>query len=278
MDATTRRTARFGLLAALAVALAGPALAQWNAEAFRLYGGTYSADCANPAALKLRVDADALVIDNHGRTMTARQLEPSFSYFGQQSPPQFQVAIMSQLKGVEVVFLVYRDKRGRYVDLQADARLMAALGLRPNDTTHYRDCDAGRRQSDGAAAAGEARANARAERQAAAASPLADREFKRAYHGALGPKVRESWLATLDGPALDQKTVRVAGTEYVQIAFCKAHDCHDNNVLLLYSRASGTVYGVVFEAGRRRTLIGQPPAAVAAELDRLWRAEWRQNR
>ena len=59
MDARTRRTGRLGLLAALAMAVAGPALAQWNAEAFRLYGGTYSADCANPSALKLRVVFEA---------------------------------------------------------------------------------------------------------------------------------------------------------------------------------------------------------------------------
>ena len=279
MGAWMRRAGPCGLTLSLAIATAGAAAADWNAEAFGLYGGTYAVDCPNPAAMHLRIATDSLVIEKAGRTMTARQLNPSFSYFGQQSPPQFQVAILSQLKGgVEVTFLVYRDKRGRYVDLQTDPKVMAALDLKPTDATHYRDCDADRRQRDGVAAAGAERENARAEREAARSSPLADREFKRGYYRALGPKVRESWLAQLDGPGPSQKSVRIAGADYVELAFCKPHDCHDNNVVLLYSRATGSVYGLVFEGNRRSTLIGQPPAAVAAELERLWRSEWRQSR
>jgi len=41
--------------------------------------------------------------------------------------------------------------------------------------------------------------------------------------------------------------------------------------------AQGVVYGKVYRQ-RRSTLIGAPPLAVASELDRLWQAEWRQNR
>ena len=70
----------------------------------------------------------------------------------------------------------------------------------------------------------------------------------------------------------------VAGYDYVEMAFCKAQDCHDNNLVLLYSRDAGKVYGLVFEGNRRTTLVGQPPAAVAAELRRLWQVEWRQGR
>ena len=136
---------------------------------------------------------------------------------------------------------------------------------------------AGPAAAQGAVAAGEGRQDARTERQATLASPLADREFKRAYYQALGPKVREDWLAKLDGPGPEQKSVRVAGADYLQLAFCKAHDCHDNNAVLLYSRAAGNVYGLVFEGDRRKTLIGQPPAAVAVELERIWRSEWRQG-
>jgi hypothetical protein len=51
----------------------------------------------------------------------------------------------------------------------------------------------------------------------------------------------------------------------------------DNNTVLLYSAAQGVVYGKVYRQ-RRSTLIGAPPLAVASELDRLWQAEWRQNR
>ena len=51
----------------------------------------------------------------------------------------------------------------------------------------------------------------------------------------------------------------------------------DDNLVLLYSPARGVAYGKVFEGGARSTLIGAPPPAIAAELERLWRKEWRQG-
>jgi hypothetical protein len=116
-----------------------------------------------------------------------------------------------------------------------------------------------------------------AQREVAPDSPLADREFKRAYYRALGPRVKEPWLAQLDGPSPGQKSMQIAGFDYVALAYCKARDCHDHNTVLLYSRAQGKVYGLVFEAGLG-SLIGDPPAPVAAALERLWRDEWRQSR
>jgi hypothetical protein len=106
---------------------------------------------------------------------------------------------------------------------------------------------------------------------------LLDAKFRSAYYKALGPKVGESWLAQLDGPAPPIKKINVGGTEYMFASACKNHDCGDNNTVLLYSAAQGVVYGKIFQQ-RRATLIGAPPPAVAAELDRLWLAEWQQNR
>jgi len=47
--------------------------------------------------------------------------------------------------------------------------------------------------------------------------------------------------------------------------------------VLLYSAANGVVYGTIYEGGKA-TLIGAPPPAVAAELEKLWKTEWRQQR
>ena len=47
--------------------------------------------------------------------------------------------------------------------------------------------------------------------------------------------------------------------------------------MLLYSAANGVVYGTIYEGGKA-TLIGAPPPAVAAELEKLWKTEWRQQR
>jgi hypothetical protein len=101
-------------------------------------------------------------------------------------------------------------------------------------------------------------------------------KFKAVYYKALGPKVKERWLARLDGPSPLMKHVSVAGTEYVLASSCKNHDCAENNTVLLYSASKGIVYGKIFENGVS-TLIGAPPPAVASELERLWLSEWRSR-
>ena len=81
----------------------------------------------------------------------------------------------------------------------------------------------------------------------------------------------------MDGPASTTRKVQVGGTEYVLSAFCKNRDCADNSAVLLYSAPQGVVYGTIYEKGKS-TLIGDPPPAVAAELPKLWKLEWRQQR
>jgi len=66
----------------------------------------------------------------------------------------------------------------------------------------------------------------------------------------------------------------VAGDRYVMNSFCKNHDCEANSAVLLYSPEKKVVYGAVYEKGKS-TLLGDPPATVAGELAKLWKAEWR---
>ena len=108
-----------------------------------------------------------------------------------------------------------------------------------------------------------------------AAGLLYDPKAKAAYSKALGPLAREPWLARLDGPSPQNKAVRVANADYVLLAACKDHDCADNNTVLLWA-APDVVYGKVYQRGRS-TLIGSPPPAVAGELDKLWKKEWRSQ-
>jgi hypothetical protein len=44
--------------------------------------------------------------------------------------------------------------------------------------------------------------------------------------------------------------------------------------VLLYSVAQDVVYGKVYQRGKS-VLIGSPPPAVAAELEKLWKSEFR---
>ncbi|MEO8484813.1 MAG: Ivy family c-type lysozyme inhibitor [Betaproteobacteria bacterium] len=105
---------------------------------------------------------------------------------------------------------------------------------------------------------------------------LQEPAFKSAYLKALGAKAKTPWLAKRDGPAPQDKFVRVAGDRYVMNAFCKNHDCNDHSAVVLYSPDRKVVYGTVHEKGRA-TLIGDPPPSVATELGKLWKIEWRSQ-
>ena len=112
--------------------------------------------------------------------------------------------------------------------------------------------------------------------QLTAAGLLYNAQAKAAYHQALGPLVKEPWLARLDGPSREFRPVKVAGEAYMLGDACKNRDCYDHNVVLLWSGAKNVVYGKVVQRGKS-TLIGSPPPAVAAELEKLWKAEFRSQ-
>ncbi len=249
----------------------GNSQAALDADALKQYGGTYSADCGNPVAPRGTVFADALVVLEGDRRIAGDKLQAAYSYFGQSPPPGYQVALLSEMRGSgQLMFLVYRDKSGQYMTLDGDPKVRAALG-KALTAQKYRLCDPSRKIAPAAPAGA---------RQSAlggdAGSLLLDPKFKSAYYKALGPKVKDSWLAKLDGPSPLTKKVNVGGTEYVLASSCKNHDCGDNNVVLLYSAARGAVHGKIFERGKS-TLIGSPPPAVASELERLWVSEWRRK-
>lgn len=117
---------------------------------------------------------------------------------------------------------------------------------------------------------------ANAQRMLGPGEYLKDPKFKALYLKALGPKAKTPWLAKIDGPAPTTTKVKVDGTEYVLAAFCKNHDCGDNNAVLLYLGEKGILYGTIYEQGKT-TLLGDPPPPIAAELAKLWRKEWRQQ-
>jgi hypothetical protein len=104
---------------------------------------------------------------------------------------------------------------------------------------------------------------------------LYDPKVKAAYIKALGPLAKEPWLAKLDGPSPQNRPVKVANSDFILIAPCKNRDCEQNNAVLLWS-SPDTVYGKVVQRGKS-TLIGEPPPAVAAELEKLWKTEWRSQ-
>jgi hypothetical protein len=109
-----------------------------------------------------------------------------------------------------------------------------------------------------------------------AAGLLYDPKAKAAYFKALGPLAKEPWLAKLDGPSPQNKRIRVAGADYFLVSACKSRDCENYSTVLLYSPGQDVVYGKVHQKGKS-TLIGSPPPAVATELEKLWKSEWRSQ-
>lgn len=269
------------LLAGAAAALAlvtGPAQSQGRLEAdvLKNYGGVYSADCGNPGMARLRVLADALVVEQGNQRIAGREVMAAYSYFGKSPPANYSVALLSQVPRADgLLFIVYQDRQGQYIQIDADPKVRAALGKTIVGARHDR-CNAQKAQSQPAAAAPSAPPPVGTSAMVNPSQLLRDPLFRRAYLTALGPRANQRWLTRLDGPATPTSRVRVAGKDYVLAASCKNQDCGDNNLVLLYSAQEQAVYGKLLEAGRP-AFFGAPPPAIAVELERLWKKEWRQG-
>lgn len=281
------RTARRAFAAALMLATVGGAGAQALTPAqqqlMQRYGGVLAPECANYLLPQLLFLGDSLVVRNNGKpVLTGRNVKAVPGHFGATPPPEFETAVTSEVAGEALVFVFYRDAAGRLsAAAEGGPKVMAAMpaALKGKRVPH---CDSNRNTAPAKAASaapGKADPNKNfkgyALTELGAAGLLYNAKAKDAYYKALGPLVKEPWLAKLDGPSSENKAVRVANADFVKVATCKNHDCYDNTVLLLWS-GPDTIYGKVVQRNRS-TLIGSPPPAVAAELEKLWKAEFRSQ-
>lgn len=261
-----------GAAAAALLGVGAPANAALDAATFKTFGGTYVADCGNNAGPKVTLFEDALVLVDGSKRIAGADVRSAPSYFGHDNPPEYRTAFLSEVEGGwQLIAVVLQDDAGYYITLDGDAKVVAQIG-KPLMATKFRLCGASATKPSSAAAP-PASASAAVD----ASGMMTNPKFKAAYYKALGPHVKELWLAKLDGPSPQTRTVTVAGREYVMVSSCKNHDCADQNTVLLYSPAFQLVYGKIYQRGRS-TLIGAPPNKVARELDRLWLAQWRSSR
>jgi hypothetical protein len=272
-----------GLIIAVASA---PAWAQSKSEIQRMqpYLGVLAPDCSNYMLPQLKHLGDSLVVQGGGKAvLTGRNVRPAPKYFGATPPPEFETAFTSEIAGGEaLVFVYYRNASGLFAAVEGGPKVIAALPAAFKGK-RARHCDPNRNVTPGAAAGPSAQAkadpnkfNGYALTELSASGLLYNSKAKATYYKALGPLSKESWLAKLDGPSSENKAVKVAGADYVQVSTCKNHDCYENNVVLLYSGAQDVVYGKVYQRGRS-TLIGSPSPAIAAELEKLWKSEFRSQ-
>jgi Inhibitor of vertebrate lysozyme (Ivy) len=266
-------------------AISSTAWAQSKSEIQRMqpYLGVLAPDCSNYMLPQLKHLGDSLVVQDGGKAvLTGRNVKPAPTYFGATRPPEFETAFTSEAGGEALVFVYYRNASGLFAAVEGGPKVIATLPAAFKGGKRSRHCDPNRNAVPGA---GEPNAQAKADpnkfkgyalTELSASGLLYNPKAKATYHKALGPLSKEPWLAKLDGPSSENKAIKVAGADYVLISTCKNHDCFENNVVLLYSGAQDVVYGKVYQRGKS-TLIGLPPPAVAAELEKLWKNEFRRQ-
>ena len=233
------------------------------------YGGVLAPDCGNYLLPQLKYLGDSLVVQDGGKALlTGRNPKAAPNYFGAKRPPEFENALTSEVAGGDaLVFVFYRNATGVFAAVEGGPKTLAALPAVFKEGKRIRHCDPNRNRVPGTEAPAEL----------GPPELLRDAKFREPYVKALGPLAKEDWLMQLDGPAPPVKHHQVAGLSYQLVNVCKNHDCADNNLTLLYAPGTQTVYAKLLLRGQP-TLLGAPPAVVAAELERLWKAEWRQKR
>jgi hypothetical protein len=281
--------------AVLTFAFAGATFAQarLDPKLMKNFGGTYMVDCRNNASPKATVFDDSLVFLHGDKRVAGSKVQLQSSFYGNSPPPNFMMALSGQAPGGEMYFLVYQDKAGPYLTVDGDQKVTSAIG-KPLTQQKFRRCDgsvkpmktaaAPAAAAPAATAAAPAKGGGNAQKtfkgyaltEISAAGLLYNAKAKEIYYKALGPLVKEPWLAKLDGPSSEGQAMKVANADYVMLYTCKNHDCYDNNVVLLWSGVQDVVYGKVYQRGKS-TLIGNPAPAVAAELEKLWKKQFRSQ-
>lgn len=138
----TIRGWRYGAAAALLV-LGIPVSAQdVRPESLQRYGGTYSTDCKSPAAPKLRISANALVIEQGARRQVGRGVMDSYTSFGAAPtspvPPGYVMEFISDAFS----FYVFKDKAGNYIAPGEGAPSAESVIGKANMKTRFRRCAA----------------------------------------------------------------------------------------------------------------------------------------
>jgi len=110
-------------------ALMAPAGAQGlRPDVLASAGGRYAVDCARPDSAHVLVEARQMLIEQGSQRLTVGNLDATFSYFGNNPPPGFRVALFGQLQGrFDVTALVNADGHGQYIQLDGDRTVMPML-------------------------------------------------------------------------------------------------------------------------------------------------------
>lgn len=255
------RWLRVGAGAALA-AVAALAQAKMDPALERRLAGVYSNACGQRAQPEVKIWGDEMHVVVAGKDIVANRLRGSKSH-PVASARDFVHAFTGDVRGTDTLtFVFFHNAEGLFALVEAGPKTAAVIG--PALGRKLRHCDPNRNALPGAPVP----------QRLSPPDMLKDAKFKAAYFNALGPLAKERWLARLDGPAPAVKPIKALGGDYQLVSACKPRDCAENNLVVLWNSASGTLYGKVQQAGRS-TLLGNPPSRGAPEIERIWKSEWR---
>lgn len=108
----------------LAIALSGAVIPQamavedLRAESLKLYGGTYSPDCANATAPKVRIAVDGLQITGANRNVRTAARMDSYTSFGGAPTSAVPAGYKVEFIGDDFSLYVFEDAKGLYVPLE----------------------------------------------------------------------------------------------------------------------------------------------------------------
>lgn len=240
------------------------------------FGGIYSTDCRDIRAPRLVIGPDTVVLERgERRVVVASDIRSVRSPFGQMAPPEgFVVNVLASAADL----YVYEDARGLYLSDPGFGEAAETRAIVGNDKRKFRAC--GQR-----AALVEPPPPASSVTQPASSGPIGayellkrkDAAFTRAYRALLGGNPPDRWLSHFEGPSTASYHQRIGGIDYLVDNVCKPHDCGENNLVIAYDAAGGKVFGALMVAAQPIVIAGNPPAAVRAELPRLWTKAWGGN-
>jgi Inhibitor of vertebrate lysozyme (Ivy) len=98
---------------------------------------------------------------------------------------------------------------------------------------------------------------------------LGDEHYLYAWNGMLAGETVPAWVKsyakTFDGPSTPSTDIKVGGEPYTLAFVCKAHDCGDNQLYVLFSPGGRRAWGLLIEGDQRRWL-GRPDTAIQAAI------------
>ncbi|MDX1376536.1 MAG: hypothetical protein R3357_13280 [Burkholderiales bacterium] len=125
------RLALCSLTAALLLAApqAGAQGSPLDPQALKLFGGTYSSNCASASATRLQVGTSTISVKAGKRKMQGRNMVSAAGYFGASPPPEYRTALLATVRSQnDLVFIVYQDGSGYYIQVDGDKTVQSTLG------------------------------------------------------------------------------------------------------------------------------------------------------